>query len=387
MIPLQDLAAHHGPLGGALGAAALRVLASGRYISGAEVEAFEREAADALHVAHAVGMSSGTDALLALLMAFGVGPGDEVVTTPFSFFASVGAILRVGATPVFADIDAETLNLDPDAAVSRLGPRTRAVLAVHLFGRVARTGAIATAADTLGIPLIEDGAQAVGAHDAEPRDSQACAGAAPPRQAVVGAIGRAAALSFFPSKNLGGFGDGGMVLTRDADLAQRLRLLRAHGAVAKNQHVALGGNFRLDELQAALLRVKLPHLPAWTARRRAIASRYRAGLSDLSLGLPPPDPGAVWNQFVVRVPDGRRDALRQHLAEQGVGSAVYYPTPLHLQPCLAGLGLRRGDFPRAERAAHEVLALPIYPELSLDDVDRVCEVVGGFLRPAVARVG
>jgi dTDP-4-amino-4,6-dideoxygalactose transaminase len=379
-VPLQDLAAHHEPLRAELAAAAARVLASGRFINGEEVAAFEREAARALGLAHAIGVSSGTDGLLAALMASGVGPGDEVVTTPFSFFASVGAILRLGATPVFADIDAETLNLDADAAVARMGPRTKAVLVVHLFGRVARTRPLEAAADAARIPLIEDAAQSIGARQGDAASR------------VVGSLGTAAVLSFFPSKNLGGFGDGGMVLTRDADLAQRLRLLRVHGASAKNRHVVVGGNFRLDELQAALLRVKLPHLAHWTARRQALAARYRQGLASLSLeslslSLPPDDAGSVWNQFVVRVPDGRRDSLRSYLADQEIASAIYYPTPLHLQPCVQRLGLRPGDLPRAERAAQEVLALPIYPELPLDDVDRVCEVIRAFFRSTSASAG
>ena len=372
-IPLQDLAAHHQPLQAELGAAAQRVLASGRFINGQEVAAFERDLASTLGVSYAVGVSSGTDGLLATLMACGVGPGDQVVTTPFSFFASVGAILRLGATPVFADIEPDTLNLDAGAAVARLGPRTKAVLVVHLFGRVARTPPLETAVAAAGIPLLEDAAQAIAA----------CEGDGQRR--LVGNIGKAAVLSFFPSKNLGGFGDGGMVLTRDPELAQRVRLLRVHGASAKNRHVAVGGNFRLDELQAALLRIKLPHLARWTAQRRAIAARYREGLTSLSLAalplaLPPDDAGSVWNQFVVRVGDGRRESLRGHLADHAIASAIYYPMPLHLQPCVAGLGLRRGDLPRAEQAAQEVLALPIYPELPLADVDRVCDVIARFFR-------
>ena len=341
----------------------MRVLASGRFIAGPETEALEKEATAALEVPHAVGVSSGTDGLLATLMACGVGPGDEVVTTPFSFFASVGSILRLGATPVFADIDPATLNLDADAALSRLGPRTKAVLVVHLFGRVACTRPLDDACARLQIPLIEDAAQAIGARaDGRP----------------VGTLGCAAVLSFFPSKNLGGFGDGGMILTRDAHLAGRLRLLRAHGATTKHRHEVVGGNFRLDELQAALLRVKLPALPRWTERRQVIAAHYRDGLAGLPLDLPPPDPGCVWNQFVVRVPGGARDALRRHLASRDVASAVYYPAPLHLQPCLGHLGLRPGDFPQAERAAAEVLALPIYPELSGTDVDRVASALREF---------
>jgi len=372
-VPLQDLAAHHEPLLPELAAAAVRVLTSGRFIAGAETEAFEREAAAALSIPHAVGVSSGTDGLLAALMACGVGPGDEVVTSPFSFFASVGAILRLGATPVFADVDPATLNLDPTAAATRLGPKTRAALVVHLFGRAAPLDGLDAACAALDIPIIEDAAQAIGARaDRSPSGRPS------------GALGRAAVISFFPSKNLGGFGDGGMVLTTDADFEARIRVLRVHGATAKNRHEVLGGNFRLDELQAALLRVKLPHLPRWTERRRQIADHYRQRLSAVAdagaIELPPPDPGSVWNQFVLRIRDRARDPLRQHLAARGIATAVYYPTPLHLQPALAHLGLRAGAFPQAERAAREALALPIYPELPLAAADRVAATVAAFFR-------
>jgi dTDP-4-amino-4,6-dideoxygalactose transaminase len=367
-IPMQDLAAHHREILPQLQAAAARVLASGRYDDGPELAAFEAEAAAALGIACAVGVSSGSDALLALLMACGIGPGAQVVTTPLSFVAPVEAIVRLGATPVFADVDPDTLNLDARAAAACVGPRTRAVLTVHLFGRAAHTAPLRAVCDAAGIPLIEDAAQAIGARGDGGR--------------VVGALGLAAALSFFPSKNLGGFGDGGMVVTDDAALADRIRLLRVHGARPKYHHTAVGGNFRLDELQAALLRVKLPHLHTWTARRVRVAARYRAALAPLApaaLALPPDDAGCVWNQFVVRVPDGRRDPLRRHLAALGVATAVYYPEPLHLQPVLGALGHRAGDFPRAERACAEALALPIHPDLDGAAVDRVCGAIAAFL--------
>jgi dTDP-4-amino-4,6-dideoxygalactose transaminase len=355
---MLDLEAQHAPLASDLRVAADRVLASGRFILGAEVAAFERELASTLGFAAAVGTSSGTDALLALLMAAGVGPGDEVITTPYSFFATVEGIVRLGATPVFADVEAETLNLDPDAAVARFGPRTRAVLPVHLFGRAARLDALRAVCSARGVPLIEDAAQAIGARG-------------------VGA-GWGTALSFFPAKNLGGFGDGGAVLTNDADLAARLRRLRNHGASEKLQHQEVGGNFRLDELQAALLRVKLPRLAAWTSARRRVAELYRLRLDGLPIGLPPPDDGAVWNQFVVRVPAERRADLRAHLADRQIASAVYYPLPLHLQPALASLGHGAGAFPRAERAAQESLALPIFPELTDEAVARVAGALADF---------
>jgi dTDP-4-amino-4,6-dideoxygalactose transaminase len=364
-IPTQDLAAHNEALAVELDEAARRVLRSGRYIDGPEVAAFEHEAAAALGIAHAVAVSSGTDALLALLMALGIGPGAEVVTTPFSFIASASSIARLGAVPVFADVEPLTLNLDPDAASARIGARTRAVLAVHLFGRAARVRPVKEACTAAGIPLVEDAAQAIDAR----------AGARP-----VGTLGAGGALSFFPAKNLGGFGDGGMVVTEDAALAARVRLLRAHGSKTRYHHELLGGNFRLDELQAALLRVKLPHLPRWSARRRAIAARYRERLHRLPLVTPPDDPGCVWNQFVVRAPDRRRDPLQAFLAARQIATAVHYPRPLHLQPCFAELGHRPGDFPHAERACDEVLGLPVYPELPDEAVDRVCDTIGAFYR-------
>ncbi|HLK88458.1 MAG TPA: DegT/DnrJ/EryC1/StrS family aminotransferase [Polyangia bacterium] len=359
-IAMQDLGALHAPLGEELRAAAARVLASGRFILGPEVAAFEDELAAATGVPHAVGVSSGTDALLALLMAGGVGPGDEVVTTPYSFIATAEAIARLGARPVFADVEPDTLNLDPRAAAARIGPRTRAVLVVHLFGRPARLAALRDLCAGAGVALYEDAAQAIGAE-------------------AVGS-GGAAALSFFPAKNLGGFGDGGAVLTAAAPLAAALRRIRNHGAGDKMHHELLGGNFRLDELQAALLRVKLPHLAGWTAERRRLAALYHDLLGALPVALPPADGGAVWSQFVIRVPAERRPALRRLLDERGIATAVYYPLPLHLQPALAFLGHRPGDFPHAERAAAEALALPIYPGLADAGVTRVVEAVADFFR-------
>lgn len=369
-VPFQDLALHNLPFASELEAVTSRVLGSGHYISSSwpsssgEVLAFEEEAAQAFGIAHAIGVSSGTDALLAMLMAIGVGPGDEVVTTPFSFVASAEAIVRLGARPVFADVEPTTLTLDPRAAASALGQRTRAVLTVHLFGRAARSEHLRALCASRGIPLIEDAAQAIGVVDEAGRPT--------------GAIGLGAALSFFPTKNLGGFGDGGMVLTNDLDLASSVRLLRAHGAIAKSHHREIGGNFRLDELQAALLRVKLPHLAAFTRARQRIAERYRRAWSGLPLGLPPDDAGCVWNQFVVLVPGGTRDSLADHLARHQIATAVYYPEPLHLQPCFAALGHARGDFPVAEQACAQVLALPIYPELTDAQIDAVIAAVRSF---------
>jgi dTDP-4-amino-4,6-dideoxygalactose transaminase len=359
-IPFFDLGKLHASLSEELRVAADRVISSERFILGPEVAAFEGELAAALGFAEAVGVSSGTDALAALLLATGVEPGDEVVTTPYSFFATAESIVRAGARPVFADIEPGTMNLDPDSAVARMGPRTKAVLVVHLFGRAARTGPLGEACVAANIPLLEDAAQAIAASG-------------------VGS-GWGAALSFFPSKNLGGFGDGGAVVTNEGGLAAQIRTLRNHGASEKLRHERVGGNFRLDELQAALLRVKLPHLSRWTAERRRLATWYRERLSGLPLGLPPADEGCVWNQFVVRVPYGRREALRRHLDERGIGSAIYYATPLHLQPALAFLGYRPGDFPHAEQAASESLALPIFPGLTDVALARVAGALVNFFR-------
>ncbi len=353
---MVDLQALHRSLADHLQQAACRVLASGNFILGPEVTAFERELAELTGVAHAVGVSSGTDALLSLLSALGIGPGDEVVTTPYSFFATVEAILRLGGRPVFADIDPDTLNMDASAAMARLGARTRAVVAVHLFGRAAALRALLGT----GVPVVEDAAQAIGASG-------------------VG-LSRAAALSFFPTKNLGAAGDGGAVATDDGELAAAIRALRVHGAAEKGTHTRLGGNFRLDELQAAILRVKLPHLKRWTEARRQRALSYHAALKELPIGLPPLDDGCVWNQFVVRIPGGRRLALRDHLRSSGIATAVYYPVPLHLQPALAHLGYRAGDFPNAERAGAETLALPICPTLTDSQVDRIAAAIAKFFR-------
>ncbi|MCS6797346.1 MAG: DegT/DnrJ/EryC1/StrS family aminotransferase [Myxococcota bacterium] len=354
-VRLAELGRQHAPLRDALRDAFERVLESGRFILGAEVEAFERELAHSAGVRHAIGVSSGTDALLVALMALGVGPGAEVVTTPFSFFATAGVIARLGARPVFADIEPNSYNLDPDAAAAAVGPRTRVVLPVHLFGRPARLPSVS-------VPVVEDAAQALGT--------------GPPR-------GRCACVSFFPTKNLGALGDAGAVLTDDASLAERIGLLRAHGARPRYVHHELGGNFRLDALQAALLRVKLPHLRTWTAARRRNATRYRE-LFAAARGIPPElelpqdDPAHVYHHFVIRAP--RRDALREHLRREGIETEVYYPVPLHEQPCFADLGYRRGQFPHAERACTEVLALPVHAELTTEEQELVVDAVARFYR-------
>ena len=356
-VPLRDVAAETAELRPALDQAWSRVLDSGQFIGGPELEAFERELAAAAGCAHVVGVSSGTDALLVALMALGVAPGDEVITTPFTFFATAGAIARLGARPVFADIDPTTFNLDPEKAAAAVTPRTRAILPVHLFGLPAAVAELAA----LNLPVLEDAAQSLGA--------------AP-------VLGDAAAVSFFPTKNLGALGDAGAVLTDDPDLADRLALLRNHGARPKYHHVALGGNFRLDAIQAACLRAKLPHLAAWTATRRAAAARYRdlftaAGLSH-TVALPPHGPGHVYHHFVLRTP--HRDALRAHLTAAGIATEIYYPTPLHLQPCFADLGQGPGSLPHAEQAAAEVLAIPCHPHLTPEAQVHVVDHIAAFLR-------
>lgn len=369
-IPMADLGARLRPLEGELVEAMTGVLRSGRFILGPEVQQLEAEVATLCRTSHGIGVSSGTDALLIALMALDVGPGDEVVTTPLSFFASVGAILRLGARPVLADIDPVTFNLDPEAAAAKITAKTRAVEVVHLFGQCADLGPLRTPADGVGAVLLEDAAQAIGAS----RDG-----------VPAGGLGQLGCFSFFPTKNLGALGDGGMVVTSDEELAVRLRVLRAHGARPKYHHHLVGGNFRLDALQAALLRVMLPRLEAWNGARRANADRYDrlltdAGLVERGLITPPPrDPACVhvFHHYVVRVPE-RRDELQDHLKRQGIATAVYYPLCFHQQPVLRDLGVIEGELPEAERATREVLALPVFPELSRSQQQRVVEEIGRF---------
>ena len=350
-VPLLDLRAQHASVGEEVESAVRRVLASGHYILGEDVAALERELAADVGLPHAIGVSSGTDALLAGLWALGIGPGDEVITTALSFFATAGAIARLGAKPVFADIEPDSFNLDADSALDRVNPRTRAIIPVHLFGRPANIVALQQS----GLPIVEDAAQALG-----------CPG--------LGKLSRLVTLSFFPSKNLGAAGDAGMVLTGDAELADRVRLLRAHGSRPKYVHHVVGGNFRLDTIQAAILRAKRPHLPAWQARRKQNAARYHQLLQKTPLALPQAVDGHAWHHFVVRAP--RRDELRKHLSEREIESEVYYPRPLHLQPCFSGN--KAGDLPEAERACREVLALPVHPDLSDAQLEFVAATVEEF---------
>ena len=354
-VPLLDLQAQYAPIRDEILSALTRVCDSQRFILGPEVDALERDLVSHLEAGHAIAVSSGTDALLAAMMALGIGPGDDVLTTAYSFFATAGCISRLGATPRLVDIDPVSYNLAPDALRAAITPQTRAIVAVHLYGQCADMDRVTAAASEAGVPVIEDAAQAIGARYHG-------------RQA--GSMGALGCFSFFPSKNLGAFGDGGLVTTRDEALAREVRLLRNHGAEPKYIHQRIGGNFRLDALQAAVLRVKLPHLGRWSGMRRANAAAYvdlihDAGLGD-RVGVPVEVPGCthIYNQFIIRVP--ARDRVRAHLTERGIGSEIYYPVPFHLQPCFADLGYARGDFPHAERAAEETLALPIYGELTRD---------------------
>jgi dTDP-4-amino-4,6-dideoxygalactose transaminase len=368
-VPLLDLQAQYQPLRDELLAAVTRVCDSQRFILGPEVDALERELATALAVAHAVTVSSGTDAILATLMALGVGPGDEVITPTFSFFATAGCVARLGATPKLVEIDPASYNVDPQAVRAAITSKTKAIIPVHLYGQMADMSALMDVANEHGIPVIEDACQAIGARQHG-------------RQA--GTIGRAGCFSFFPSKNLGAFGDAGLVVTNDNGLAHELKLLRNHGAEPKYFHKRIGGNFRLDALQAAVLRVKLPHLDRWTEARRTNARHYdelfaAAGLAS-KLGLPRELPGFrhIFNQYIVRVPE--RDRVRGYLTEQGIGTEIYYPVPFHLQECFAALGHGTGDFPHAEEAAQTTLALPIYGELTIQQQQAVVAAIREAMR-------
>jgi dTDP-4-amino-4,6-dideoxygalactose transaminase len=339
------------------------VLDSQHFILGPEVEALEASLAALTKSHFAIGVSSGTDALLVALLALGVGPGDEVITTPFSFFATAGVISRLGARPVFVDIDRATFTMSPTGLEDAMTERTKAVLPVHLFGQTAAMEEILTITRSRGIAVVEDAAQALGAsYDGSP----------------AGSLGTLGCFSFFPTKNLGAYGDGGLVTTNDAALAERVRSLRTHGQTARYVHEAIGGNFRLDALQAAVLRAKLPFFDRWTATRRRYASLYLrelGGCTRVVLPVEAPRCLHVYHQFVLRSDD--RDGLRAFLASRGIASEVYYPVPLHLQPCFRDLGA--GAFPESERAAREVLALPIVPELTEAEVLRVARTVLEYL--------
>ncbi len=365
-VPMIDLVEQHQSIRDEVLSTVQQVMDSQKFVLGEEVASFEQEFASECDSVHAIGCASGTDALILALKALDLDPGDEVITTPFSFFATASCIERVGARPVFADIDPATYNISPDAVAAAITPRTRAIIPVHLFGQCAEMEPLWRLAVQHGLSIVEDAAQAVGA------------GYHGRRAGVLGTIG---CFSFFPTKNLGGAGDGGMLTTDDADLAARLRRLRVHGDAGRYEHLELGYNSRLDALQAAVLRVKLRHLGRWTSQRNENARRYErwiseAGLAEtLEVPVTAADREHVWNQYTVRVADGLRDQLLEDLQRRQIGCAVYYPKPLHLQPCFEYLGYREGEFPESERLAAEALALPIYPELGATRQHRVVEAL------------
>ena len=372
-VPLLDLKAQYSTIRAEVEAAIAEVMESQHFILGPRVEQCEKAIAQYSNCSHAVGVSSGTDALLACLMAENIGPGDEVITTPYTFFATVGAIARVGATPVFVDIDPVTYNLDATKITSKVTSKTRAIIPVHLYGQMADMDAVMAISEKHGLVVIEDAAQAIGAESKRRR---------------AGSIGHYGCFSFFPSKNLGAAGDGGMIVTNDAQRAERLKCLRAHGSKPKYYHKIVGGNFRLDALQAAVVSAKLPHLDQWTAGRQRNARKYdqlfqEMGLSGNSTGassvaLPTVVANRhIFNQYVIRV--SHRDHLQDALQQRGIGTEVYYPVPMHLQECFGYLGHKVGAFPESESAAKETVALPIYPELSEAQLRHVVESIRDFL--------
>jgi len=365
-VPLLDLKAQYADIKQEMDQAVHRVLDSARFIGGPEVAGLEEEVARYCSCPHAVGCASGTDALLLSLRALDVGPGDEVVTSAFSFFASAGTIANVGAHPVFVDVDPRTFNLDPHRLEAAITPLTKAVVAVHLYGQCCDLTAVKAVCDKHQVWLIEDAAQAIGAEWEGRR---------------AGSVGDFGAFSFFPSKNLGGAGDGGMITTRDAALSERVRLLREHGAKPKYFHSLVGTNSRLDALQAAILRVKLRHLDRWSEKRALNAALYDQLFEGARLTRPYRDARTrhIYNQYVIRIAD--RDGLRQRLTERGIGTEIYYPVPLHLQKCFTSLGYQEGDMPQSEAAAREVLALPIYPELMEEQIRYVAACVREFTDP------
>jgi dTDP-4-amino-4,6-dideoxygalactose transaminase len=370
-VPLLDLTLQHRQIAAETMAAITPVIEEQRFILGPVVDQFEREMETYLPVPHAVGCASGTDAILLALRAFDCGPGDEVVTSPFTFFATAGAIHNVGARPVFADILPDTFNLDPGAADAACTQRTKVVMPVHLFGQMADMTAFAAIGVGRGIHVLEDAAQAIGARQRTPDGEWI----------TTGTLGDACAFSFFPTKNLGAFGDAGMTVTNYEATAERLRKLRVHGGRQMYHHEEVGYNSRLDALQAAVLSAKLPHLRGWSDARRRHAALYDQALAEIDGVVTPavrPDNESIFNQYTIRVLDGRRDELAAHLRERGVGSGVYYPVPLHLQECFAYLGYREGQFPESERACREVLSLPVFPELTEAQLAYVVESIGVF---------
>ena len=382
-VPLLDLKPQYEAIAARVQAAIEAVCASQQFILGPQVKTLEARIAAYARCRHGIGVSSGTDALLLALMALGIGPGDAVITTPYTFFATAGTIARAGARPLFCDIEPATCNICAEAVRALLerecrpgdglihrptGARVKALMPVHLYGQLCDMGPLMDLARRFDLQVIEDAAQAIGACDAQGRQA--------------GSFGDVGCFSFFPTKNLGAFGDAGMCVAQDAALAEHMEVLRVHGGKPKYHHAFIGGNFRLDELQAAVLNVKLDYLEEWSAKRALNAGYYTRALERAGLGEAVRAPAAlpgfhhIYNQYVIRARD--RDALREHLAQSGVGTEIYYPIPLHLQQCFAYLGHAPGDFPEAERAAHETLALPIYPELSEQQLQHVIDSIGAF---------
>ena len=368
-VPLLDLKEQNDALRPEIEAALGRVLDTNGFILGGEVAELENAIAAYCGTKYAIGCASGSDAILLALMAVGVGAGDEVITTPYSFFATASSITRLGAVPVFVDIDSVTYNLDVAQVEAKITSRTKAIEPVHLYGQCADMNALQAISKRHGVPIVEDAAQAIGAEDNGIR---------------AGGMGAAGCFSFYPSKNLGGMGDGGFITTDDDAIADKLRALRVHGSEVKYYHKYIGLNSRLDGFQGAVLRVKLPHLDAWTDKRRANADNYNSlfagfGLTAEQIAQPATRKGAkhIYNQYVIRVP-GRRDGLRAFLADKGIGTDIYYPVPLHLQECFSYLGYRPGDMPESEKAARETLALPIYPELTTEQLQYVAQAVAAF---------
>ena len=369
-VPMLDVCRENTRLADQLNAAMAEVARSGAFVHGPACHKFEAEMAKYCGSEHAIGCASGSDALLLVLLALGVGPGDEVIVPSFTFFATASAVWRLGAKPVFVDILPETFNLDPADVLYKISTATKAIIPVHLFGQCANMNEIRQIASAArGIPIIEDSCQAIGAEH---------------RGVRTGALGTAACFSFYPTKNLGGFGDGGLITTNDGELAAKLRVLRDHGQQPRYYHHFVGINSRLDTLQAAVLSVKLPQLDSWTAARKRHADRYRTEFAQRGLSAEIVAPTVakscshVWNQYTVRVKNGRRDALQKHLADRKIGSAIYYPVPLHLQQCFAALGYEEGSLRVTEQACREVLSLPVYPELTAAEQGAVIEAVAEF---------
>jgi dTDP-4-amino-4,6-dideoxygalactose transaminase len=367
-VSLLDLQPQHKQIREEVLAEIVRVVDSQKFILGEDVKNLEAEIASYCETTYAIGCASGSDALILALMALEIEPGDEVLTTPYTFFATAGAISRVGAIPVFVDVEEATFNIDPNLIEKALAahPKIRAMIPVHLFGGCADMDPIQEIAGSRGIPVIEDAAQSIGSEYKGRR---------------AGNIGRIGCFSFFPSKNLGGYGDGGIVTTNDAALAERLSALRVHGGKTKYYHEWIGINSRLDALQAAILRVKLRFLDGWSEGRAKNAEHYRSRLTELGVSVTPLTPAEyqtrhIYNQFVIR--SANRNALQAHLKGQGIGTEVYYPIPLHLQPCYAFLGHKPGDFPVSEKLAEESLALPVYSDLPVDDIDYVCDAICNY---------